>query len=101
MYSEWTESKGVYMSLEEFYIHIVKQIEKKVKIKNIMCWTGDIPFIEHAPMEFSDKDYFDYAIFLERKYTKDYSSRKITRYTWLKHTMAVMIMLQSYIESEN
>lgn len=89
------------MSLEEFYNHIVKQIEKKVRIKDIMEWDGnDIPFTEASPMEFTEHDYYEYAILMVMKHTKEYYEGIITRYTWLKHIMAVFIMLNSFLQSE-
>lgn len=89
------------MSLEGVYNHIVKEIERRVKIKHVFEWDGGIPFTVRVPEEFTEHDYYEYAMWLTMKYTRDYSEGKIPYYQWKKHLMAIFIMLNSFLKVDS
>lgn len=85
------------MSLEEFYNHIVKRIEKEIRICDVDKWDGEVLFIADAPLEYTERDYYDYAVVLLMKYTEKKHSGEITRYVWKKHIIAIFLMLDSFL----
>lgn len=85
------------MSLNEFYNHIVQRIEHEVRICDVMEWDGETPFTDNPPLEFTESDYYYYAVELTMKYAQQKQEGKINYYQWKKHMMGIFIMLDSFL----